>query len=461
MRYAPLSTSRLKGFGGSTQTLGWGGLCKPLDAQDFAVRPWVENSGWPFGLDCMSPYYDRARVTLGLGEISTLAERQQIFPGRSSLISSDNVELCRHYRLGLHLTQPVAASGSVKVLTRVTVLHFEFDETGASIQAALCTDAEGRRFRVVAKVFVLAAGGIENARLLLLSNMIAQRPQGLVGRFFMDHPRFSIGTVRPADGNIRRTLANLDRIRIARNQRVSRRLKLEREQRFRVKGLTLPFDIQEQEKLLNHRAWVEPCYIGQDPHALENLRLSLLDYRDRTILSGKPSGLGLLFRDMNWTKAMHIVRPRSLVRGFRLHHIVEPEPYAASAVSLSATRDRHGLPLASLSWQLSNLTIDSLRRTIQILQKDLESSGLGELEITPDEWDQLTRPMWTWHHMGTTRMHADPNKGVVDANCKVHGLGNLFVAGSSVFPTVGNDTPTITIVALAHRLSDHLLKFLS
>lgn len=459
--YASLATSRLKGFGGSTQALGWGGLCKPLDRQDFCARPWVSDSGWPFDADHLKPYYDRARETLGVGDIAGLAQRQHVFPERSSLMSSDNVELCRNYRLGKHLRTPLERSGSVKVFTNVTVLNLEFDESGGAITAAICADAAGKKFRVAARAFILAAGGIENARLLLLSNLAANRDQGLVGRYFMDHPRFTIGTLIPADGNVRRVLAHLDRIRIARKQRVARRLRLDNNSHYVVRGLTLPFEVQEREQLLNHRAWVEPYYVGQNQQDLDNIRLSLLQYRDNSILSGRSSMLDVLLKNMSWTKGMHFIRPLSLVRAFRLHHFMEPEPFAPSAVSLSPHRDHHGLPLVSLSWQLASSTLESLKRTIKIFQDDVARSGLGRLEIAPEEWENLKRPMWTWHHMGTTRMHNDPSRGVVDADCRVHGVRNLFVAGSSVFPTAGNDTPTLTIVALAHRLSDHLLKFVN
>ncbi|MDB5524081.1 MAG: dependent oxidoreductase [Rhizobium sp.] len=459
--YAKLSTSRLRGFGGSTQKLGWGGVCKPLDPQDFLPRPWVANSGWPFGFEQMRPYYDRSRETLGLGCIDTLASRRTIFPGRSDLVSSDTLELCRHYRLGGHLRRPVEQSKAVNVLTNVTLLYFEFGGDGTAICAAHCVDAEGRRFRVVSKAFVLAAGGIENARLLLLSNQAAERPQGLAGRYFMDHPRFTIGTLTPADSKVRKIFACMDRIRVARMQRIVRKLKLDSNRRFHLSGLTLPFSVQEDEGLLNYRAWVEPCYIGQDSQALDKMKLSLLDYRDKIIQSGQPQGWGQLLKEMNWTKGMHIARPLSLARSFRLHHFIEPEPLASSAVSLSSNKDRHGLALVSLRWQLSSSTLDSLRRTIQILQQELLRSGLGRLDVASDEWALLERPMWTWHHMGTTRMHIDASKGVVDENCRVHGVRNLFVAGSSVFPTVGNDTPTMTVVALAHRLSDHLLQFVT
>ncbi|MBL0373270.1 GMC family oxidoreductase [Rhizobium sp. KVB221] len=461
LTYAPLSTCRLRGFGGSTQTLGWGGFCKPLDPQDFVSRPWVADSGWPFGVEHLRPFYDRARVTLGLDDIDVFAGRNHLFPDRSALVSADKVELCPNYRLGRHMHDPVERSTAVNVLTHVRVLMLEYADDGNTIRAAICADAEDRRFRVVAKAFVVAAGGIENARLLLVSNQAAGRPQGLVGAYFMDHPRFTIGTLTPANGKVRGVLAHLDRIRVARRQRIARKLKIWRNHHYLVNGLTLPFEVQEREKLLNYRAWVEPSYVGQNPETLDMLRSFFLEHRDQSILNGKLAGPGLLLRHLSWTKGMHFIRPLALVSNFRLHHFMEPEPLAASAVSLSSAKDRHGMPLASLSWQLSASTFTSLRKTIHMLQQELQHSGLGRLDVAPEEWEQLKRPMWTWHHMGTTRMHTDPAKGVVDADCRVHGVGNLFIAGSSVFPTVGNDTPTLTIVALAHRLADHVLKFVS
>jgi choline dehydrogenase-like flavoprotein len=189
------------------------------------------------------------------------------------------------------------------------------------------------------------------------------------------------------------------------------------------------------------------------------MKLTLLRERDHLILNGGQPNWRLVLKGMNWTKGMHITRPQMLARQFRLHHFMEPEPLESSCVALSHKKDKHGLSLISLCWQLSSRTIQSLKQTIQILQDELARSGLGRLDVAAEEWAVIDRPMWTWHHMGTTRMHTDSRKGVVDANCQVHGVQNLYVAGSSVFPTVGNDTPTMTIIALAHRLSDHLLGF--
>ncbi|MCF3641810.1 GMC family oxidoreductase [Rhizobium sp. TRM95111] len=459
--YAALSTSRLRGVGGSTQRFGWGGLCKPLDPPDFEERPWVENSGWPFDLNHLRPYYERASATLGVGDLDVLAGRSALFSGQSDLLFCDAVELCKHYRTGAHLKNELLRSQSVTLAINVTMLHLEYDENRITVASALCADEGGNQFRLRAKVYVLAAGGIENARLLLISNRIANRGEGLVGRYFMDHPRFTIGTVTPATRQFRNVLAGFDRIRVARWQRLTRKLCMNKQKSYRVSGLVLPFEAQARERLLNHRAWIVPCYYGQDQNTLERLRQSLLHFRDQSLLGHQVAGGARWMREINWTKSMHILRPKQLITSFQLQHILEPEPLADSAVYLSTQTDRYNRPQAALTWRLSSSTIESLKKTVGLLQQGFARAGLGRLDVHPDEWAQLDRPMWTWHHMGTTRMHADEKKGVVDPNCRVHGIHNLFVAGSSVFPTAGNDTPTFTIVALAHRLADYLLKFVS
>lgn len=462
LAYGPLATSRLKGFGGSTRAHGWGGLCKPLDAADFEARTWVPNSGWPFGAEELAAHYARAAKTLGVSDPTCLTERPELFPDRSSVICADRMELAANARLGDALRGTIEKSRSVQVLTGLTLLQLEFDAYGRHIAGATCVDAGGRRMRIAATYFVLAAGGIENARILLVSNLLANRPEGLAGRFFMDHPRYTLGTVRPANGAFRSVFSGMDRIRIARKQRAERWMGSPVRRGPPVRGLTLSLQVQRQEKLLNHRAWVEPLFAGQSPDALAALKGSMLQYRDR-IISGATGRdlMALVIGNANWTTAMHVARPHALARCFRLHHFLEPEPARESRVSLSPERDRFGLPLARLEWRLSPATLESFRRTIALFQKEFARSGIATLDVQPDEWEQLDRPMWTWHHMGTTRMDADSGSGVVDADCRVHGLDNLFVAGSSVFPTAGNDTPTMTIVALAHRLSGYLLGLLT
>jgi choline dehydrogenase-like flavoprotein len=138
--------------------------------------------------------------------------------------------------------------------------------------------------------------------------------------------------------------------------------------------------------------------------------------------------------------------------------ICEQEPILRSRVTLDTKRDALGLRAVRLEWHLGPLVERTLRHNQEVISTTLAQLGL---DCSPDTRRGSSRNeaeliRWVWHHMGTTRMSADPSQGVVDRDCRVHGIHNLYVAGSSVFPTGGNDMPTLTIVALAHRLSDHL-----
>jgi choline dehydrogenase-like flavoprotein len=121
--------------------------------------------------------------------------------------------------------------------------------------------------------------------------------------------------------------------------------------------------------------------------------------------------------------------------------------------------DSLGMPRVQLDWRLTSLAEQSLARTQELVVADLNSIGIQCAQVGPGGMranQTVDHPRWVWHHMGTTRMSARPQDGVVDADCRVHGMSNLFIAGSSVFPTCSTDMPTLTLIALAHRLADHL-----
>jgi choline dehydrogenase-like flavoprotein len=104
----------------------------------------------------------------------------------------------------------------------------------------------------------------------------------------------------------------------------------------------------------------------------------------------------------------------------------------------------------------------SIDRTVAIIAEELAAAGVADINLDPPiegrDWPSTFEAEGTWHHMGTTRMQDSPKLGVVDPNCLVYGTSNLYIAGSSVFPTAGANFPTITIVALALRLSDHIAR---
>jgi choline dehydrogenase-like flavoprotein len=136
---------------------------------------------------------------------------------------------------------------------------------------------------------------------------------------------------------------------------------------------------------------------------------------------------------------------------------LDPAPNADSRVTLASERDAFGVPRARLDWRLSDIDRHSAERALEALGQEVGRTGIGRLQIRFEPnapWPEDLEG--GYHHMGTTRMSADPRKGVVDADCRVHGLDNLYIAGSSVFTTGGSATPTMTLIALALRLADHL-----
>jgi choline dehydrogenase-like flavoprotein len=142
-------------------------------------------------------------------------------------------------------------------------------------------------------------------------------------------------------------------------------------------------------------------------------------------------------------------------RNYRLQQMSEQIPNPESRITLSPERDRFDQPRACLEWKLSNDDIRGIQKAQEIIDQTLQRAGLGHVVVASQE-EINNRVIGGYHHMGTTRMGSSPRRGVVDTNCKVHGVHNLYVAGSSVFPTSGCSNPTLTIVALALRLADHL-----
>jgi choline dehydrogenase-like flavoprotein len=147
-------------------------------------------------------------------------------------------------------------------------------------------------------------------------------------------------------------------------------------------------------------------------------------------------------------------------RSFGLYQMIEQAPEPERRITLSSRTDGFGQPLPHLHWFISERELESMRRTQQILAAAFARARIGRL-MTTDALAPQDNPLQgifpsAYHHLGTTRMHPDPRQGVVDEHCRLHGRSNVFLAGTSVFPTGGYVNPTLTAVALAVRLSDHV-----
>jgi choline dehydrogenase-like flavoprotein len=319
----------------------------------------------------------------------------------------------------------------------------------------------GKYMEVKAKHYVLATGGIENARLLLASNKVQPCGLGngndLVGRFFMDHPRLLTGNIRFAHEWSRNKLSDvkyhyMNAAVAAHGTHIAHQF-------------ALTPDVLEKEGLLNARVWFNSVFPGEGSEgaqALFRIKQALLQ-KDQEDWSLTKDILTMITHPLDtlgygYTR---LFQPRWLIKGVKFQLIVEPEPDPNSRVMLSPSqKDQLGMNRVRVDWRLTSRVQRTFDRTLEILADDMRRSGVAEVELDPPiegkKWPSDLEG--TWHHMGTTRMHDSPKQGVVDRNCKVHGMSNLFIAGSSLFPTCGANFPTITLAALAFRLSEHLVR---
>lgn len=427
---AYLTASRVRVFGGSTWH--WNGWCLPLDRMDFEKRSWVPHSGWPIGEDELAGYYPKAASLLETHAFDPEADsrRSGTLDLDRSRIETRFFHFSRPTRFGVRYRDALVGAENVYLFLHANVVDLELDESGSRVGRVSVATLAGQKFSVAAKRFVLATGGIENPRILLASNR--QHADGigngndLVGRYFMEHPHID-GVGSAVLSNPSASLAIYD---VALSHRRERR----------EVGLLFPSPALRREA------------------RLLNVALQLIDFQPQSPSDSGPEGaLARMDRDAPIRRSP-VARgqryPTPLVA--RIDVRCEQSPNPDSRVTLSDERDALGMPRARLEWRLGDLERDTIHRFLEITASELGRRSLGRLRLRIPDTNPWRGGYGGSHHMGTTRMADTPAQGVVDANCRVFDVENLYVAGSSVFPTVGVANPTFTIVALALRLADHL-----
>jgi len=420
-KYFRLDRARTRRFGGSTNC--WMGFCRPLDEDDFERRDWIPHSGWPFDRTALEPFYRRAQSVCGLGpfgyhgsDFAGPHRPEFTFPGERVETHAFQIAATR---FGEVYRDELAAAANVETWLHANVIAIESHRDAGRVERLRVRVLDGAEFTIRPRAIALATGGIENARLLLASNAVEAAGLGnrhdLVGRFFMEHPHTHSGEFLPSPA-----------------ARPLGLYQLHRRGPVEVLGmLSLSPALRRSERLANFSATLAARPPGG---ALER-------------------GLGTLIAGFDGGDANAKGVPR-----FSFANACEQVPNPESRVELSYERDALGMNRVALKWRLSALDRDSVRRSHEVLAREIGRAGLGR--VKPGFGD----PFGAWpadvngarHHMGTTRMHVNPKQGVVDADARVHGISNLYVAGSSIFPTSGSANPTLTIVALALRLADHL-----
>ncbi|HEY4293695.1 GMC family oxidoreductase [Luteibacter sp.] len=476
-------TSRMRVFGGSC-TL-WGGGCIPFADSDLEARDWVPDSGWPLRYANLAPWYERAREFcqiapshgFGPGAFDGPPPRQPLDLDPEALV---NFIFARSpVTFGDAYREELEQAPNVTVLLHANVMELESTADAGTVTGARIGALDGRRGRVRARHYVLAAGGIENARILLLSDSVATAGLGndrdVVGRYFMDHPSGTIGNVHSNDP---------DRLTRPYERTIGKvRAPLSPE-------IGLSFDVQRAHRSLNARVHPFPVE-GQVPRGIRALRdvraalrpprhneATLLEARLCAALQNGPNGaavavqqnlvvsairLGLHMGDVVKAVAQKVA-DRPTVRSDRAELVgfFEQAPQRDSRVTLGDRTDALGLRRVRIDWRINDLDRHTWRTTTLIAGERLAAACDGRFEPAP--WaigEAAPEVHGTAHHLGTTRMSTDPSTGVVDPDGKVHGMSNLHIAGSSVFPTGGWAFPTFTIVALSLRLAEQLRVLLS
>lgn len=443
-RYYPLHSQRLHYFGGTSGH--WAGFCSPYDAIDFKKRNWVDHSGWPIQLEDLLPYYEPARKIVEIDSSNfNFAYWRKTDPELMPLPLDKNIlwnkmwQFSPPTRFGSRYKEEILKAPNVILYTYANVVKLEANDPVSAIEQVCVKNLSGKEHTVKAKCFVMACCAIQNARLLLASNQMAPKGLGndhdLVGRFFMDHLEVMTSDLfmpyaRPiklyypwvyADTKVRAELAVTE-------------------------------SKQAELKILNGTASLMP----------------------KEVTSNKPPNIDTFSDDAAATVEMweemnnqrgkeNFGKPDNYAhREFELFTRMEQSPNPDSRILLDNETDELGVPRANLDWRLNAIDKTSIRLLQEIIGEEVGRSEIGRVRLK--EWlrDEKNNSDWTsalgggWHNMGTTRMSDSPRSGVVDANCKVFGLSNLYIAGSSCFATSGAANPTLTLLALTYRLSQHL-----
>ncbi len=427
-KFLDLDSSRLRCFGGAGQL--WAGHCAPFERDDFEKKSYLSYSGWPISFDDLEDYYKEASGMLGIShkkfyndDLIGNTRKEKSFKEinqNNSFITTQAIQYAGKYRdFSRVYKKDFKESENTDIIFHSTVTNLNVINDGNTVSSVSVSDLDGHKATIEAKIIVLAAGALENPRILLVSNNYHKKGIGnshkLVGTCFMSHPGISntaqiyktafnecfINTKDPV--NYRRVFAVSNHGRI-KSQILKSNLSFNDDDL-----LTKQFNEYRFFKLNN-----QPC-------------------------EGENS--------------------KNVPSVWNLNCALEQPPRLANYMKLDSMKDALGMPKISMHWDnLSKIEKDTVLKTIKYFARTLGISGTGKIRLTKEflngevfDFDDSIN-----HHIGTTRMSDNPKTGVVDKNCKVFGLSNLYIAGSSVFPTASNVGPTYTIIALSLKLGKYI-----
>ncbi len=478
--HSPPDKYRQRRMGGSTTI--WGGRCVPFDPLDFETRGHVPYSGWPLSYGDLLPFYPQANALSEAGRFSYDADEAlgpQAPPMfrrfESAVVRTNSLErFSCPTDFGRRYAKRLRLAADVRVLLGANCTAVRLEEGGRAVEEVDVATLTGKRFRVAARAVVLAMGGLETARLLLASKGVTPAGVGnehdAVGRYYMCHIAGNVGTL---------TVQGTP-------QDVRHGYEISPEGIYCRRRLSIAPEHQRRHGLANAVARLHFPRIPDPRHrngVLSGMFLvrGLISYEyGKRLNDGTPPSLGLYARHMrnimadpldtaaflaHWLTRRTLAHrkfPSVILRNrtnrFSLEVHGEQIPRPDSRVTLLDKTDALGMPQLRVDWRYSPEDIESVERTLDLFAQEFERSGAGRLEYNRGtlEEDLLRFGAYGGHHIGTTRMGCDPRTSVVNADCQVHSVRNLFIAGSAVFPTSSQANPTLTLIALSLRLGKHL-----
>jgi len=478
--HGSLESYRRKVVGGTTTV--WGGRCSPLTEIDFKKRDHIKNSGWPITNKELNPFYKRAHDYCDIGEFdysvkNSLYKNPKIVPDlESTVLAQDEIwRFSLPTNFGEKYISALASATNLELLIGATCQRIDIDPESRKVDGLTILSAGSKECKVIAKIYILAAGGLETTRLLLASNNILPEgignSSGLVGSYYASHITGNYGSVKltdkkcPVSWNYKKTIDGT----------------------YFKQNLRVVDIIQESKKLLNTRVILSHLDFGDPRHGsgilsgaylvkrflkgqippeyskdLANQEYKNIGKHIRNILFDSPRTIAFTY---SWI-TKRILRKRKLpsiaLRSrkniYTLHYDSEQTHIKESKITLSDKKDANGLPRLKVDWRYDENDIDKIFKTYKTIITEIEKSNAGVALNTEEEVRTAIRNQIGVgsHHIGSTRMNIDPNKGVVDENCKVHDSPNLYLASPSVFCTGGFANPLLTIVALSIRIADEI-----
>jgi choline dehydrogenase-like flavoprotein len=478
--HSPPHRYRERRFGGSTTI--WGGRCVPFDEIDFETRGYMPFSGWPLNRGTLVPFYPRASQLCEAGEFEYSAARafdrplKPMIEGfQSEHFTTDSMErFSCPTNFGARYEHRLRSAANVRVVLHANLTTLAFHPNGEAVDSLSVRTLGGKRFTVKAAQVVLATGGLEVARILLANR--EKWPNGVgnehdvVGRHYMCHIAGTLGTLKQSSSTDR-VWHGYDvsdegiycRRRLALTPETQRQLRIGNfVGRLHHPRITDPDHRTAVLSSLQLAKGLISYEYGKRLHGEERTALGTWMRHIRNVLGGPHEVIGFghhMLRDRFLAaRKFPSIIVKSTAGHYSLDFHAEQEPAAESRVSLGQDRDELGMPRLLVDWRYTQGDIATVRESVRLFAEDIARSGIGRFEYDPAsiELEMSRYGAYGGHHLGTARMGSDPRSSVVDADCRIHGLKNLYVAGGAVFPTSSQANPTLTIVALAVRLAGQL-----